>query len=224
MSAALRYTLVSLRALLLTLGHSHFWPWHCWPWPTGGWTPLRRAAWCWLLVQPRVPTTSLASVTRKPWQSMALKWSCAPAKVPGQPGTAAFRTGQPGLCAGRQRCQSVIEDSPVESLGKLFLEPVWLFYRSPQGRKAPLTSLTQLTGLRVNVGTPGSGVPALIPTLEVNRIDPANCNCTVWTRLRRRWRFSPATGRHRICVSARIADGPDAASNAGCAADGLCTE
>ncbi|MES2976985.1 MAG: TAXI family TRAP transporter solute-binding subunit [Pseudomonadota bacterium] len=76
----------------------------------------------------------------------------------------------------------------LESLGSLFLEPVWLFYREEAARKvnrntrakpagpaaAPdvLNSLTQLQGLRVNVGTPGSGIPNLMDKLlEVNRID-----------------------------------------------------
>lgn len=71
----------------------------------------------------------------------------------------------------------------LESLGSLFLEPVWLFYREEAARKAAphspagsngstLSSLTQLQGLRVNVGTPGSGVPNLMnKLLESNRID-----------------------------------------------------
>jgi TRAP-type uncharacterized transport system substrate-binding protein len=109
-------------------------------------------------------------------------------------------------------------DDQLESLGSLFLEPVWLFYREeaarkvsptapggkvaaagasagatersagpPQASSAPsggsvvreatsvgatLSALTQLQGLRVNVGTPGSGVPNLMSKLlESNRID-----------------------------------------------------
>jgi TRAP transporter TAXI family solute receptor len=58
-------------------------------------------------------------------------------------------------------------DQALESLGSLFLEPVWLFYRGPT-----ITSLTQLKGKRVNVGTPGSGVPNLMQKLfDSNRID-----------------------------------------------------
>ena len=46
---------------------------------------------------------------------------------------------------------------------------MWLFYRG----NATLSSLTQLQGLRVNVGTPGSGVPNLMnKLLESNHIDP----------------------------------------------------
>jgi TRAP-type uncharacterized transport system substrate-binding protein len=64
------------------------------------------------------------------------------------------------------------------SLGSLFYEPVWLFYRGDSAQrllKAPeLTSLAQLAGWRVNIGEPGSGVPNLMRRLlEANRIDPA---------------------------------------------------
>lgn len=64
----------------------------------------------------------------------------------------------------------------LASLGSLFVEPVWLFYRTEAAQKvttdATLDSLTQLKGLRVNVGTAGSGVPSLMSKLfDVNRID-----------------------------------------------------
>lgn len=68
------------------------------------------------------------------------------------------------------------EDSGIRSLGSLFLEPIWVFYREAAARKihpsATLASLAQLQGLRVNVGTPGSGVPNLFERLlQINRID-----------------------------------------------------
>ncbi|MEO7160386.1 MAG: TAXI family TRAP transporter solute-binding subunit [Polaromonas sp.] len=64
----------------------------------------------------------------------------------------------------------------LESLGSLFIEPVWLFYREDAARRvntqATLTALPELKGLRVNVGTPGSGLPSLMDKLfESNRID-----------------------------------------------------
>lgn len=78
------------------------------------------------------------------------------------------------------------EDESLESLGSLFVEPVWLFYREAAGAvddKAsnktrtvhkPLEALWQLQGLKLNVGTAGSGVPALMNKLfEANKIDPA---------------------------------------------------
>ncbi len=71
----------------------------------------------------------------------------------------------------------------LESLGSLFVEPIWLFYREDAARRVTpsgrLTSLAQLRGLRVNVGTPGSGVPTLMDRLlEANRVDPARVHRT----------------------------------------------
>ncbi len=71
----------------------------------------------------------------------------------------------------------------LESLGSLFVEPIWLFYREDAARRVTpsgrLTSLAQLRGLRVNVGTPGSGVPTLMDRLlEANRVDPARVRRT----------------------------------------------
>jgi len=65
----------------------------------------------------------------------------------------------------------------LESLGSLFVEPVWLFYRVDSARKVAakgrLQSLGQLRGMRVNVGTAGSGVPTLMDKLlEANRVEP----------------------------------------------------
>lgn len=90
------------------------------------------------------------------------------------------------------------DEEDLASLGSLFVEPLWLFYREDAARKvaaaaraakapgartagkpesaedASLTSLTQLQGLRVNLGTAGSGVPSLMgKLLESNHIDPA---------------------------------------------------
>jgi TRAP-type uncharacterized transport system substrate-binding protein len=68
------------------------------------------------------------------------------------------------------------DDEPLVSLGSLFLEPVWLFYRTDAAERllhAPtLTNFSQLTGWHLNVGTPGSGVPQLVRhLLDANRID-----------------------------------------------------
>jgi len=90
---------------------------------------------------------------------------------------------------------SAQDAAELTSLGSLFVEPVWLFYREAAARRvlrharlhgaprvhspppapgeATLTALTQLKGLRVNVGTPGSGVPSLMAKLlEINRLEP----------------------------------------------------
>jgi TRAP-type uncharacterized transport system substrate-binding protein len=70
-------------------------------------------------------------------------------------------------------------DAGLRSLGSMFYEPVWLFYRSASAQqrlKAPrLDRLAQLAGWRVNIGAPGSGVPNLaLRLLEANRIDAAS--------------------------------------------------
>lgn len=74
------------------------------------------------------------------------------------------------------------EGPALVSLGSLFVEPVWLFYREAAlrraGPRAPagpvLGALPELRGLRVNIGTAGSGVPSLMARLlELNRVDPA---------------------------------------------------
>jgi len=60
------------------------------------------------------------------------------------------------------------------SLGSLFTEPVWLFLRAPAPRQPALTNLTQLKGLRINLGPEGSGVPKLLrQVLAANGVEPA---------------------------------------------------
>jgi TRAP-type uncharacterized transport system substrate-binding protein len=81
-----------------------------------------------------------------------------------------------GFVQGGSNERATTEESGLESLGSLFVEPVWLFYREESARKvtatATLTALTQLQGLRLNVGTAGSGVPRLMEKLfEANNID-----------------------------------------------------
>lgn len=69
------------------------------------------------------------------------------------------------------------EDSGIVSLGSLFVEPLWLFYRAESAKKLPggtLSSLTQLDTMRVNVGARGSGSPGLMRRLlEANKLEPA---------------------------------------------------
>ncbi|QNK72129.1 ABC transporter substrate-binding protein [Variovorax sp. PAMC28562] len=69
------------------------------------------------------------------------------------------------------------EDAGLTSLGSLFYEPLWLFYRTDAAQKidrktSTLTSLAQLRGLRVNVDKAGSGVPDIMDKLlKANHID-----------------------------------------------------
>ena len=66
------------------------------------------------------------------------------------------------------------DDEPqLVSLGSLFYEPLWIFYREAAlPRKQALTALPQLAKLRVNVDTAGSGVPSLMDQLfKVNKLE-----------------------------------------------------
>ncbi|MDM0002083.1 TAXI family TRAP transporter solute-binding subunit [Variovorax sp. J22P240] len=71
------------------------------------------------------------------------------------------------------------EEAGLTSLGSLFFEPLWFFYRTDAARKidrktATLTSLTQLKGLRINVDKPGSGVPDIMDRMfRANHMDSA---------------------------------------------------
>ncbi|HSV53877.1 MAG TPA: TAXI family TRAP transporter solute-binding subunit [Burkholderiaceae bacterium] len=81
-----------------------------------------------------------------------------------------------GFVQGGSGDSAANEDSGIQSLGSLFLEPVWLFYRETSARKATpsavISAMTQLQGMRLNVGTPGSGVPNLMDKLlEANRVE-----------------------------------------------------
>lgn len=64
------------------------------------------------------------------------------------------------------------------SLGSLFTEPVWLFLRESRARDAKgpqpaIRNLTQLKGLRINLGPEGTGVPKLFrQVLDANGVEP----------------------------------------------------
>ncbi len=81
-----------------------------------------------------------------------------------------------GFVQGGSRAATEADNNTPVSLGSLFLEPVWLFYRADAAQKVnpsgTFTALGQLKGLRINVGPPGSGVPNLMNTLfELNRLE-----------------------------------------------------
>jgi len=97
--------------------------------------------------------------------------------------------------AGERDRATQEDEGELVSLGSLFYEPVWLFYREDSARRllnAPppgqaknarankgavaeittLTSLAQLPGWKVNIGARGSGVPNLMrKLLDANRVD-----------------------------------------------------
>jgi len=76
----------------------------------------------------------------------------------------------------RGNAEGAEEKLPVMSLGSMFYEPVWLFYRAEAAKKVNrdgvLTDVTQLQGMRVNVGARGSGIPGIVSRmLRANRMD-----------------------------------------------------
>jgi len=87
-----------------------------------------------------------------------------------------------GFVQGGAGERNANEESGIVSLGSLFVEPVWLFYRADAVKNMPggaLTSLTQLQDLRVNIGGRGSGTPFLMRRLlEANKLDPAQLKLT----------------------------------------------
>ena len=59
----------------------------------------------------------------------------------------------------------------IMTLGSLFYEPVWLFWRDKQ----PIRYISDLRGKRIAIGAPGSGVRALtLRLLKANGIDEGN--------------------------------------------------
>lgn len=90
---------------------------------------------------------------------------------------ALLRAGEADL-AFVQGGSAVFTESDTEeltTLGSLFVEPLWLFYREQSAWRRTggprISRVTQLKGWRVNVGTPGSGVPQLFDSvLAANRL------------------------------------------------------
>ena len=77
--------------------------------------------------------------------------------------------------AGEKR-KSEDPDDPLVSLGSLFREPVWLFYRKDSAQRLlgseTLPSLKKLEGWRLNIGARGSGTPNLmLRMIEANDLD-----------------------------------------------------
>lgn len=84
---------------------------------------------------------------------------------------------QGGADASATAADAEAANAGLESLGSLFYEPVWLFYREDAAqrllKRPTVGALAELAGWRLNIGAPGSGVPILMRKLiEANRIDP----------------------------------------------------
>jgi ABC-type nitrate/sulfonate/bicarbonate transport system substrate-binding protein len=92
---------------------------------------------------------------------------------------ALLRSGQAdlGFVQGGTADIGFDDEDAITSLGSLFVEPLWLFYREDAAQRLrqsdTVSHLSELRGWHVNVGTAGSGVPRLFSTLlDVNRIPP----------------------------------------------------
>ena len=179
MSKTIRYTLLSLRDLAVSVGPFIFLA-----------VALLVLAYWWLDPNPPKRVTLATGPAQSAYEEFGKRYAKALAAegievvtVPSE-GSAAnlqlLREGKVdlGFVQGGTSDYSDADEEKLASLGSLFVEPLWLFYREESARKvtptATLTSLTQLSGLRINIGTPGSGVPSLMTKLlESNRIDPA---------------------------------------------------
>ena len=178
MPKTIRYTLLSLRDLAVSVGPFIFLA-----------VALLVLAYWWLDPNPPKRVTLATGPAQSAYEEFGKRYAKALAAegievvtVPSD-GSAAnlqlLRDGKVdlGFVQGGTSDYSDIDEEKLASLGSLFVEPLWLFYREESARKvtpdATLTSLTQLAGLRINMGTSGSGVPSLMSKLlESNRIDP----------------------------------------------------
>lgn len=170
MSQSLRYTLLSLRDLLVSVGPFLFLA-----------ICLVGLAYWWLDPNPPKHVRLATGPAQSAYATFGQRYAKALARdgitvelVPTEGSADNLRLLREGavdlgFVRGGTAEAAELDDADLESLGSLFLEPVWLFYRAPQ----TLDSLTQLQGLRVNVGTPGSGIPNLMgKLLDSNRIAP----------------------------------------------------
>ena len=184
MSKTIRYTLLSLRDLVVSAG----------PFVVLAATLLILAYW-WLDPNPPKRVTLATGPAQSAYEEFGKRYvkilaaeGIEVALLPSQ-GSAhnlqLLREGKAdlGFVQGGTSDYSAADAEHLTSLGSLFIEPLWLFYREEAAQKAAktggLNSLTQLQGMRINLGTDGSGVPSLMgKLLESNRIEPASLTIT----------------------------------------------
>src|SRR5262245_26086218 len=66
------------------------------------------------------------------------------------------------------------EGDEIETLGSLYYEPLWIFYRSASFKQTPVR-LTELRGKRIAIGAEGSGTRHLAKTLlQANGVSEQN--------------------------------------------------
>jgi TRAP transporter TAXI family solute receptor len=173
----IRYTLLSLRDLLASIG------------PFALLTLLLLAlAYWWLDPNPPKRVVLATGPAQSAYDEFGKRYAQALARygitvelLPSQGSSAnleLLRTGKAdlGFVQGGSADIGYDDEEAITSLGSLFVEPLWLFYREDSAvrlKQSPtIRSLSDLVGWRVNVGTAGSGVPRLFSTLlDVNRID-----------------------------------------------------
>jgi len=175
---ALRHTLVSLRDLLISAG------------PVAVLAmALLVLAYLWLDPNPpkRVtlatgPAQSAYDEFGKRYQQRLAAHGIEVVLLPSEGSSAnleLLRSGRAdlGFVQGGSGDRAADGQADVLSLGSLFVEPVWLFYRDDAAKGLPggaIGALAQLQSMRLNVGTTGSGVPHLMDKLfEANKVDPA---------------------------------------------------
>ena len=178
MSKTIRYTLLSLRDLAVSFG----------PFIVLGVALLALAYW-WLDPNPPKRVTLATGPAQSAYEEFGKRYAKALARdgievvlLPTE-GSAEnlklLHSGKAdlGFVQGGTGDADADESDNLESLGSLFVEPVWLFYREdalpkPPAAGAAFDALGQLQGLRVNIGTPGSGIPRLMnKLLASNKIE-----------------------------------------------------
>ena len=180
MPQLVRYTLISLRDIMVSFG----------PFIALGVLLLAIAYW-WLDPNPPKTVTLATGPAQSAYDEFSkkyvesLKASGITVQVIQTEGSSAnlqlLREGKAdvGFVQGGTSDIKPEDESNLQTLGSLFLEPIWLFYREDSAQRLikgePLTSLTQLAGWRLNVGTEGSGVPQLMAKLlDSNRVESAS--------------------------------------------------
>ena len=184
MSLAFRNTLLSLRDLIASAGPLAFLA-----------VGLLVVAYWWLNPNPPKTITLATGPAQSAYEAFGMRYQEALAvdgiQVVLMPTEGSsdnlqlLRNGQVDAAFVRGGTSALEPDdaNALVSLGSLFVEPVWVFYRTEAARrltrKPQIESLRQLQGWRVNVGSPGSGVPALIERLlEVNKLSTNSLTLT----------------------------------------------
>lgn len=178
MSQAFRNTLLSLRDLIVSAGPLAFL----------GVAALVLAYW-WLNPNPPKTVTLATGPAQSAYEEFGKRYQKALAvegievKLLPSEGSSAnlqlLRDGKADVAFVQGGTAELMPGDPDElvSLGSLFVEPVWVFYRSDTALRLHnvprLDGLRQLRGWRVNVGSQGSGVPTLMERLlEANKVEP----------------------------------------------------